>query len=117
MTASRQEEPATARAIPDDLKAGLEEALGIARGEADPSTHRAHLPSSIDVKAIRKRLGPSRQRFADRFGFPVAAVRDGEQNRGTPEGATRASLIVIDREPEAVARALRAGEVPYPPML
>lgn len=70
---------------------------------------RVYVPSSIDVRAIRKRYGLSQAAFADRFGFSRAAVRDWEQNRRTPEGPTRAYLIVIDREPEAVQRALSAA--------
>lgn len=89
-----------------DLIRSAHEAAAIARGEAEPA--RAFVPSSMDVKAIRKRYGLSQARFAERFGFSVAAVRDWEQNRKTPEGATRAFLLVIDREPEAVQRALSA---------
>lgn len=98
-----------ARKIYDDIRTGLEEAIAIARGEADPSTYRVHVPSSVDVKSIRRKHGLSQTQFADRFGFSVAAVRDWEQNRKTPEGATRVFLLVIDREPEAVRRALSAA--------
>jgi putative transcriptional regulator len=93
----------------EDIKTGLEEAIGIARGEADPATYRVHVPAFVDVKCVRRRLGLSQAQFAHRFGFSVAAVRDWEQNRKTPEGATRAFLLVIDREPEAVRRALGAA--------
>jgi putative transcriptional regulator len=98
-----------ARKLYHDIKTGLEEAIAIARGEADPSTYRVHVPSSVDVKSIRRKYGLSQAQFADRFGFSVAAVRDWEQKRKTPEGATRAFLLVIDREPEAVRRALSAA--------
>lgn len=89
-----------------DLIQSAKEAVAIARGEMAPA--RIYVPSSIDVRAIRKRYGLSQAAFADRFGFSRAAVRDWEQNRRTPEGPTRAYLIVIDREPEAVQRALSA---------
>jgi putative transcriptional regulator len=36
-------------------------------------------------------------------------VRDWEQGRSKPDGAVRAYLIVIDREREAVERALTAA--------
>ena len=98
-----------ARKLYHDIKTGLEEAIAIARGEADPSTYRVHVPSSVDVKSIRRKYGLSQAQFADRFGFSVAAVRDWEQKRKTPKGATRAFLLVIDREPEAVRRALSAA--------
>jgi len=60
----------------------------------------------VDVAAIRKQSGLSQSAFAARYGLPVATVRDWEQGRRAPEGAARAYLTVIAREPEAVARAL-----------
>lgn len=33
------------------------EGVAIARGEVDPSTYRLHIPSEIDVKAMRRKLG------------------------------------------------------------
>jgi putative transcriptional regulator len=90
------------------LIAAAKEAHAIARGEADPSTYRIHVPN-VDVKELRRKLRLSQDQFALRFGFAAARVRDWEQGRSKPDGAVRAYLIVIDREPEAVARALRAA--------
>lgn len=98
-----------AHRIFDDIKAGLEEAVSIARGEADPSTYRVHVPSSVDVRSIRKDLCMTQQVFADTFGFTVTQVRDWEQGRVMPTHAVRAYLIVISREPETVRRALKAA--------
>ena len=86
-----------------------EEALAIARGEADPSAYRIHVPLGIDVKALRRRLRLSQEQFARRYGFTPARIRDWEQGRSKPDGAVRAYLLVIEREPEAVARALAAA--------
>jgi putative transcriptional regulator len=97
-----------AKKLFDDIKAGLEDAIAIAKGAADPAAYRVYVPSSIDVRAIRKRYGLSQAQFADRFGFTLGAIRDWEQNRRTPEGPTRAYFVVIDREPDAVLRALSA---------
>jgi putative transcriptional regulator len=47
------------------------------------------------------------QQFADRFGFSVNTLRHWEQGGRVPEGPTRAYLLVIDREPKAVEKALR----------
>ncbi|HEX8166055.1 MAG TPA: helix-turn-helix domain-containing protein [Beijerinckiaceae bacterium] len=96
------------------IKAGLEEAIAIARGEADPSTYRVHtftdaMPPEVDVKTIRQRLKLTQVEFAQRFGFTPARVRDWEQGRSQPDGAIRAYLTVIAREPEAVQRALQAA--------
>lgn len=65
-----------------------------------------HVPDSVDVRAIRRRTGLTQANFAARYGFSVASVRDWEQGRRTPERAARSFLKVIEREPEAVERAL-----------
>ena len=90
----------------DKIAAGLRDAAAIERGEADPSTYRVHVPETVDVKAIRAKLNLSQSAFAKRFGFSIAAVQDWEQNRRSPEASARILLKVIDREPEAVQRAL-----------
>ena len=46
---------------------------------------------------------------AARFGFNVNTLRHREQGLRRPEGPTRAYLLVIDRAPRAVQRALRAA--------
>jgi putative transcriptional regulator len=84
------------------------EARQIARGEADPTTYMVHVPEKVDVRAIRSRLGLTQEAFGLRYGFGKR-VRDWEQGRKHPDAATRAFLIVIAREPEAVSRALRAA--------
>ncbi len=86
---------------------GFEEAIAFAEGTADMSLYRVHIPPEIDVKAIRGRLGLTQQEFAIRFGFSVNTLRHWEQGRRVPEGPTRAYLMVIDREPQAVQKALR----------
>lgn len=90
-----------------ELIESANEALAVAKGEALPA--RAFLLADIDVKAIRKRLGLSQAAFAARFGFSPGAVRDWEQARKRPDPSTRVLLKVIEREPEAVARALSAA--------
>ena len=77
------------------------------RGRSD-ATYRVHVPAEVDVKAIRQKLGMSQAAFAASFGFALDAVQNWEQGRRRPEGAARAFLKVIDREPDAVRRALAA---------
>ncbi|MGH6793216.1 MAG: hypothetical protein ACRECF_10845, partial [Methyloceanibacter sp.] len=62
----------------DKIKTGLEGAVAIARGEADPATYRVHVPAEIDVKAIRRKLGMSQSQFAASFGFGLDAVQNWE---------------------------------------
>ena len=69
----------------DKIKAGLDDALAFAEGRGTPSAYRVHVPETVDVKAIRARLGLSQNAFAARFGFTAAAVRDWEYGRRRPE--------------------------------
>jgi putative transcriptional regulator len=91
------------------LIAAANEGIAIARGEANPATYRVHVPAEVDVRAMRERLGMTQERFALRYGLTLARVRDWEQGRSSPDGAIRAYLRVIEREPEAVERALTAA--------
>ncbi|MGA3071082.1 MAG: helix-turn-helix domain-containing protein [Terracidiphilus sp.] len=86
---------------------GLEQALAFVEGTAKKGTYVVHIPPEIDVRAIRSRLGLTQQEFAIRFGFSINSLRHWEQGRRVPEGPTRAYLLVIDREPKAVQKALR----------
>jgi len=85
------------------------EANAIAKGELDPSSYRVHVPVEIDVKELRKRLHLTQAEFAARFGISIGTLRDWEQHRRRPDGASRVLLTIIDREPEAVDRALSAA--------
>ncbi|MCM0021655.1 MAG: type II toxin-antitoxin system MqsA family antitoxin [Tagaea sp.] len=85
---------------------GAREALAFAKGARNGCV--VHVPGEIDVAKIRKGMKLSQREFAGRFGFAVDAVQNWEQGRRAPDGAARAYLQVIQREPEAVERALRA---------
>lgn len=85
---------------------GAREAMAIAQGVANPSDFTIHIPAAVDVKAIRRKLGLSQEAFATRYGFSVGRIRDWEQNRSTIDAPSRILLTVLDKEPEAVERAL-----------
>jgi putative transcriptional regulator len=85
----------------------MKQALAFAEGTAKTGTYVVHIPPEIDIKAIRGRLGLTQQQFATRFGFNITTLRHWEQGRRVPDGPARAYLRVIDREPEAVEKALR----------
>lgn len=86
-----------------------QEALAIAKEEMDPTEYAVHIPDTIDVRKIREKLGMTQASFACVFGFKLATLRHWEQKTRTPEGPARAYLTVIDREPDAVRKALLAG--------
>ena len=95
--------------VADSIRRGLQEAVAYAEGNADETAYRAHVPKTIDVKAIRARLDMTQQEFAGRFGFSVNTLRHWEQGSRQPEGSARAYLLVIERAPDAVQQALRAA--------
>ena len=95
--------------VAGSIRRGLEEAVAYADGKADVAAYAVHVPERIDVRAIRARLGLTQTQFAGRFGFSIKTLRHWEQGLRTPEGPTRAYLVVIDRNPDAVQEALRAA--------
>ena len=90
----------------DKIAAGLREAIAVARGEAKPA--RLHVPAELDVKAIRKKASLSQENFASFYGFTMEQIRAWEQGRSRPLGGVRAYLMMIDSDPEGVARILEA---------
>lgn len=67
-----------------------------------------HVPSEIDVKAIREKISLSQSEFAKLFGLSKRTLEHWEHGRRVPSGPARAFLTVIAREPDAVRRALLA---------
>jgi len=70
---------------------------------------RIEAPEEVDVKTIRETLGLSQEDFARRFGLDLATVRNWEQRRSRPDTAARVLLKTIEKEPDAVTRALTAA--------
>ncbi len=91
------------------LVRSAKEAVAIAKGEAEPGSYRIHAAAEIDIRSIRKALNLTQEGFARRFGFPLGTLRDLEQGRVKPDASTRAYLMVISRDPEAVQRALETA--------
>ena len=92
--------------VGSDIIEGLKNA--IAHAEGDDSQARVwtvNVPT-IDVRALRTRLGMTQMSFARTYGFSVGAVRNWEQGIRRPERAARLLLAVIEREPDLVQRTL-----------
>jgi len=90
----------------DKIKAGLDSARAYLDGTADRRAYRVHVPEKVDVRKIRTQLGLSQETFAATYGFALSAVRDWEQGRRRPERSARILLKIVEKEPEAVTRAL-----------
>jgi putative transcriptional regulator len=80
-----------------------EEALAFAKGKANAADYRVHIPEEINIKRIRQQFRMSQVRFAMHFGFSVRTIQEWEQGRSVPRGVSRHFLMVIQKEPDAVA--------------
>jgi putative transcriptional regulator len=76
------------------------------RGEIDLPVRTIRVPEDIDVAGIRRVFGLTQKEFARRYGLDLATVRAWEQKRRSPDSAARSLLKVIEKEPDAVRRAL-----------
>jgi putative transcriptional regulator len=88
----------------DQIAEGLNEALAVASGEAEP--YKLHVPAEIDVKAIRAKTGLSQKNFASTFGFGFDQLKQWEQGRSRPVQALRAYLLLINAQPVQMVKAL-----------
>ncbi len=88
------------------VEAALGEVRAHTRGEIALACRLVDDPSAARIRALRKRMKLSRGKFAERFGLDARALQDWEQGRRVPDRAARVLLTVIEREPEAVERAL-----------
>jgi putative transcriptional regulator len=60
------------------------------------------------VRALRKKLKLTQEQFAARFHLPLGTVRDWEQGAHRPDQAAQVLLMVIEKDPDAVVRALES---------
>ncbi|HEY5208062.1 MAG TPA: helix-turn-helix domain-containing protein [Stellaceae bacterium] len=95
-----------------ELIKGMRNAIAHVEGKKRAShvtTVEVTIPETIDIAAIRRRLGLTQAGFAARFGFSVKNIQNWEQGVRQPEGSARAYLLVIARDPKAVERALASA--------
>lgn len=79
------------------------------KGEIELPMKVVRVVPDVDIRAIRKAQGLTRERFAERYGLQVRAIQEWEQGRRKPEPAVRAYMLVIKNQPTAVRRALAAA--------
>lgn len=88
----------------ESIRQGLNEAIAHAKGE--PVAARIHTLAPPDIKALRRSLGFTQEQFAARLGFSVATLRHWERGDRKPHGPALVLLNIVQREPQAVLRAL-----------
>ncbi len=92
--------------IGKDIIEGLEDAIAFAKGDTTRARLTIYEVPTIDVRALRTRLGMTQEEFAGTFGFSVGSVRNWEQGIRRPERAARLQLAVIERDPDLVRQTL-----------
>jgi putative transcriptional regulator len=101
--------------VGDDLVAAFEQMARHLRGEIELQAHE--LPGGAktsaritpaQIKSIRLKVASSTRDFERLFGIPARTMEAYEQGRRNPDGAMRALLRIIDRQPKAALKALAA---------
>lgn len=93
----------------DELLKSMAQALAHAQGKrARARTHKVSVTPD-GIQKARKRLGLSQGQFADAFGVSASTLRKWEQGQRAPTGAAKTLLKIIEREPAAVVRVLKAA--------
>ena len=88
----------------EDLKKAMSEALAHAQGKDTGVV--VHTIDAVDVKSIRSRMEVTQDVMAAFLGVSVSGYRKWEQGQREPRGAAKTLLRVMDKEPQAVLRAL-----------
>ena len=87
----------------EELREGLEAIRD------NPKALPKHKFTPPDVKAIRERFELSQSQMAAFLNVSAKTLQNWEQGRRGPTGAAQTLLRVMEREPKAVMRALRAA--------
>ena len=88
----------------NSIKKDLEEAVAFSEGKCPKAI--VHEFSPIDVKNVRKKMGMSQNEFASAFGISVSTLRHWERGDRVPHGPALVLLNVVEKEPQAVLKAL-----------
>ncbi|MDH3688185.1 MAG: helix-turn-helix domain-containing protein [Gammaproteobacteria bacterium] len=89
-----------------DIFAEIMEGLEAVRDR--PKEVTRHEFSAPDVRAVRKSFGISQTQMAALLSVSVRTLQNWEQGHREPSGSAQVLLRILEREPEAVMRALHA---------
>jgi putative transcriptional regulator len=94
--------------VGDDLVEAFQEMAAYLRGEAEAESYELDkdILTPVRIKRIRQKVASSTKEFERRFHVPARTMEAYEQGRRRPDAAMATLLRVIDREPDAVRRAL-----------
>src|SRR6202000_2585496 len=83
-----------------NLIKSLGEAADHAQGRASVRVHVVEVP---DVRAIRRKLHLSQQKFAQKYRIPLPTLRNWEQGRRQPDAPAAAYLHAIAMRPREIS--------------
>ena len=92
-----------------EIITGAQQALAYLKGDKTKGRAYKVRTRDIDVKAIRERLHMTQEVFSETFAIPVSTLKKWETNIRVPEGPTKAYLMVIEKNPHAVKKALHSA--------
>ncbi|MFT5521741.1 MAG: putative transcriptional regulator [Enterobacterales bacterium] len=87
-----------------EIQEGLQAAIEHAKG--NNSKVILHKPHAVDVKSLRTKLNMTQQEFCAMFGIALGTLRHWEQGDREPKGPALVLLNVVEKNPQAVIRAL-----------
>ena len=88
----------------DSIKQGLEEAIDFSNGRMKGS--RVFKPTSVNVKALRKKIRMTQVEFAESFGISLGTLRHWERGDRAPHGPALVLLNLVKKEPQTILRVL-----------
>lgn len=91
-----------------ELESAIQEAIAHKRGQIELHSRIIDPMTPARVKEIRKKVAKSPKEFERRFGVPARTIEGWEQNKKV-DIAGRVLLTVIEKDPDAVERALNAA--------
>ncbi|MDE2133244.1 MAG: transcriptional regulator [Alphaproteobacteria bacterium] len=89
----------------EDLVTSLGQAVELTKGKKVPGM-RVTVVDVPDVRAIRRSLHMSQQRFSVSFRIPLATLKNWEQGRRYPDAPAAAYLLAIQHRPKEVMEAV-----------
>lgn len=90
----------------NELVTSLKEAGKIRRGKVKAARRR--ILESVNVQAVREKMGLSQSAFALLIGVSVRTIQNWEQGRRQPQGPALALLNVFKNDPQHAVRALHS---------
>lgn len=85
---------------------GAQDAFNTLQNKAPGRVHTIR-STDIDVREIHEHLNMTQAAFSETFGIPIPTLKRWEARKRVPEDPAKAYLMVIDKNPAAVKRALQ----------